>query len=118
MQIELVSAVTDFWIHDCVIVSGENIDALVGDIPGVVDVPASCPFIGLGKEGTQSGGRPFHTRARRDEIGDEIAGEPLGGCPLGAIVGSTGDNAYAFDDGRPGDSELHCHKCARRNARN
>src|SRR6266404_3896176 len=112
MPIEPIRSVTNFRVDDCIIVTGKNIYELMGDIAGVVDVSASCPLIGLLEERTQSGRGPFHARTRRRQIGEQIARETLGSRALSAVIRAAGDDAHAFDRGRPRDPELHGHEGA------
>src|ERR1700730_385996 len=117
MQIEAVSSVADFWMDDRVVVTGKDVEALVRDIVGVVDVPAAGPFVGFFEERFEVRGRPFHARTGRAQGGAEIAQETIYGRPLRTIIRPARDDADAFDNGRPGDPELHSHEGAGRDAR-
>src|SRR3954466_9458377 len=112
MQIEAVSGVSNFWIDDRVVVTGKDVDALVHDIVGVVDVPAAGPFVGLFEERLRGWRRPFPAQTGRAPNRAEIAQETVCGRPLCTIIRPAGNDADAFDNGRPGDPELHGHKGA------
>src|SRR3954469_22484052 len=117
MQIEAVSSLSDFWIDDRVVVTGKDVDALVRDVMRVVDVPAAGPFVGFLEERFEVEGRPFHAGTGCRQAGAEIAQETIYGGALRTIIRPAGDDADAFDNGRPGDPELHGHKGAGRDAR-
>src|SRR5258708_2442330 len=89
----------------------------MGDIAKIVDVPTSCPFIGLLEERTEIRRRPFHASTRRHQSGEEIPREPPRGCALGTIIWAPRDDAHALDRGRPGPPELHRHEGTGRDAR-
>src|SRR5271169_1553934 len=114
MQIKAVGSVSDFWIDDRIVVTGKDVDALVRDVVRVVDVPAAGPFVGFFEERLEVWGRPFHAGTGRRETGAEIAQETIYGGALRTIIRPSGDDADAFDNGRPGDPELHSHKGAGR----
>src|ERR1700757_3016304 len=117
MQIEAVSSVPDFWVDDRVVVTGKDVDVLVRDVVRVVDVPTTGPFVGFLEERLKVGGRSFHAGTGRREAGAEIAQETIYGRPLCTIIRPAGNDADAFDNGRPGDPELHSHEGAGRDAR-
>ena len=117
MQIEAVSRVSDFRIDDRVVVARKDIDALVRDIARVVDIAAARPLVGFLEEWLKGGGRSFHAGTGRSQRGTEIAQQTIGGRALRTIIRPTGDDSDAFDNGRPGNSELHGHESAGRYAR-
>src|SRR6202040_2174486 len=107
MQIEAVGSLSDFWIDDRIVVTGKDVDALVRDIARVVDVRAAGPFVGFFEERLEVWGRPFHARTGGGQGGAEVPQETICGRPLCTIIRPAGNDADAFDNGRPGDPELH-----------
>src|ERR1700759_2623776 len=118
MQIEAIRGVANRRIDDRVIITGEEIDALVCDVSRVIDVAAARPLIGLGDQRVEGWWRPRHARTGRRQGGSEIAEETSGCCALRTVIRAASDDPDPLDYRRPCHPELHRHKGAGRNALN
>jgi hypothetical protein len=56
VPVESVGSFADLRIDDRIVVPGKNIDALTGDISGVVDIPTARPFVGLPEKAERAPG--------------------------------------------------------------
>jgi len=70
MQIKAVCGIAHFRIDDRVIVTSEDVNALMNDVPGIVDVAAPPPFIGFVEERLEVGRRALHAGAGRRQLRD------------------------------------------------